>query len=194
VVLKRILGAAVALTCVVLLSSCSLLPKLPTPAGGDDPNQTSSAVMQQIAGAVKDHDAAALKKLFSPAARKNATDFNGGVDYFLSYFPSGQMTWKLMSVATDGVNNYPQVTEGVYPSYEISSGGKKYDLFFAGFPANAIDPENVGIYALGVTPHSSSPFDASGELKPFYAWSRAFHNGNYKDPSTPGVYVPRKSA
>jgi hypothetical protein len=185
-------GGVTALICAVLLSSCSLLPKAPTPAGGDDPNQTSNAVMQRIARAVKGRDASALKKLFSPAARENATDLDGGVKYFLSYFPSGQMTWRLESVASDGVNDYPHVTEGVYPTYEVSADGKKYDLFFTDFPSNAVDPDNVGIYALGVTPHSSNPFNASGGLKPFYAWSRAYHNGNYKDPGTAGVYVPEK--
>ena len=53
-------------------------------------------------------------------------------------------------------------------------------------------PDNVGIYALGVGPYSADPYSASGAPKPFYAWSGAFDNGNFKDPGTPGVYVPQK--
>jgi Domain of unknown function (DUF5104) len=185
---RRVLGVVVALACVVLLSSCSLLPKLPPVPGDDNPEQESSVEMQHIADAVKDHDAAALKKLFSPAAREKATDLDGGLKYFLSFFPSGRMTWKLES---DGsVSN--QGDEGLYSSYEVSADGKKYGLFFADFLRNDSYPDNVGIYALGVGPYSADPFSASGALKPFYAWSRAFDNGNFKDPGTPGVYVPQK--
>jgi hypothetical protein len=185
---RRVIGAAVALACVVLLSSCSLLPKPPPVSGDDNPEQESSVEMQHIADAVKDHDADALKKLFSPLAREKATDLDGGLKYFLSFFPSGRMTWKLKGDASGG----PQGSEGVYASYEVSADGKKYDLYFADFVANDAYPDNVGIYALGVGPYSADPFSASGALKPFYAWSGAFDNGNFKDPGTPGVYVPQK--
>ena len=66
--MKRVLGALAALACVALVSSCSLLPDIPTP-GNDDTGQKADVVMQDIADAVKHHDVAALKKLFSPGAR-----------------------------------------------------------------------------------------------------------------------------
>jgi hypothetical protein len=186
---RRVLGVVVALACVVLLSSCSLLPKLPPVPGDDNPEQESNVEMQHIADAVKDHDAAALKKLFSPAAREKATDLDGGLKYFLSFFPSGRM--KILELESDASGG-PQGSEGVYPTYEVSADGKKYDLFFADFVANDAYPDNVGIYALGVGPHNADPLSASGAPKPFYAWSGAFDNGNFKDPGTPGVYVPQK--
>ena len=91
--LRRVLGAVVALVIVGLLSSCSFLPQLPPVPGDDNPEQESSVEMQHIADGVKDHDAAALKKLFSRTARENAIDLDGGLKYFLSFFPSGKMTW-----------------------------------------------------------------------------------------------------
>jgi hypothetical protein len=86
-VMYRILGVcAVALVCVGLLSSCALLPDA-------DPTKTSDVEMQHIAYNVKYHDAAALEKLFSPLARAKAPNLGGGVEKFLSFFPSGFTSW-----------------------------------------------------------------------------------------------------
>ena len=187
--MTRVLGAVVALVCVGLLSSCSLLPTL-VPIANKVPEQESNVELQHIADAVKGHDVAALEKLFSPAAREKATDLGSGVKYFLSFFPSGRM--KTLDLEADSsTGDYSQGAEAIYPQYVVSADGKKYDLTFVYFSVNSLDPDNVGIYALGVTPHSADPFSASGALKPFYVWSRAFDNGNFKNPGTPGVYVPQ---
>jgi hypothetical protein len=68
-------------------SSFSLLP-----FGLDDSSKQADVEMQRIADAVKDHDAGALRKLFSTAASENATRFDSGLKYFLSVFPTGRMT------------------------------------------------------------------------------------------------------
>jgi hypothetical protein len=188
-VIRRVFGVVVTLVCVGLLSSCSLVPKLLPAASDDNPEQDSNVVLQHIEDAVKDHDATALKKLFSPRAREKATDLDDGLRYFLSFFPSGRI--KIVELESDASGGN-QGEEAMYPSYVVSSGGKKYDLFFADFVANVLYPDNVGIYALGVAPYSADPLTASGAPKPFFAWSGAFDNGNYEDPGTPGVYVPVK--
>jgi len=71
----RIFGVGVALGCTVLLSSCSLLPGLPGTIV-DDSGRQAEVQMQHIADAVKNHDAAELKKLFSTDAREKATDLD----------------------------------------------------------------------------------------------------------------------
>ena len=73
VVIRRVVGAVAALACVALLSSCSYV------SAAADQGQTkryADAQMRHIAEAVKTHDAAALKKLFSPNARAKATDLD----------------------------------------------------------------------------------------------------------------------
>jgi len=71
-VIRRVLGAGVASACLVLLASCSLLPS-PPGSFRDTDEQVAAAQMQHISDAVKDHDAAALKKLFSPRTCEIAT-------------------------------------------------------------------------------------------------------------------------
>src|SRR5580692_7037762 len=80
----------VAIACVVSLSSCALLP--PSTAVGlgvADSNQQADAEMQHIEDAVKAHDAVALKTLFSKTVRAKASDLDGGIKDFLSFFQSG---------------------------------------------------------------------------------------------------------
>jgi len=186
--MRRVIAALVALTCIGLLSSCSLLP------GGirDDSKQQSDVQMQHIADAVKHHDAAALKKLFSPPAREQATDLDAGLKYFLSVFAFGQMTWKLEGLSSGGINEYGKKTVEVFATYEVSANGKKYDLYFAHFPVNQVeDPTNVGLFALGVAPHNAHPYtDPTASSKAFNAWASQFENVNGKTTGNPGIYVP----
>jgi len=187
--MRRAFAAVVALGCVALLSSCALLPQ-----GGirDDSKQQSDVQMQRIADAVKEHDAAALKALFSPPAREKATDLDGGVKYFLSLFPSGQMTWKLEGLSSGGINEGGKSTVEVFATYEVSANGKKYDLYFAHFPINQVeDPSNIGLFALGVAPHNAHPYTKpTASSKAFNAWASQFENINGKTTGNPGVYVP----
>jgi hypothetical protein len=186
--MRRILAAFVALACVALLSSCSAVRVI---KDENDPYQDGDAQMQHIADAVKDHDAAALEKLFSLAARQKATDLDGGVKYLLSQFPSGWTKWVSEGDGTSGSNDSHGLVEVLYGNYEVFANGKKYDLYFADFTVDQGDPNNVGIYALGAAPHDAHPYTRpSASSKAFDAWASQFDtpNGSYGDP---GVYVPQ---
>lgn len=189
--IKRVLGAAVALACVALLSSCSLLPSHPGRIY-DDSYKTTDMQMQHIADAVKDHDATALKMLFSKRAREKATDLDSGVKYFLSAFPAGTVTWKSQGNGEAGASEYARKATELFGNYEVSAAGKEYDLYFAYFPVNDFHPDEVGIHALGVVPHEAEPYTASGALTPFNLWASKFEIGeDYTATGSPGVYVPQ---
>lgn len=70
--MRKFLLAVVALFCVVLLSSCTLL----SVAGGPSDQQRADAQMKKIAVALNSHDAAALKAMFSKRAVEKATDLD----------------------------------------------------------------------------------------------------------------------
>jgi len=147
--------------------------------------------MQRIAAAVKDHDAVALKGLFSPRARENAADLDSGADYFLSVFPSGRMTWK--SVATNSAYDVKssKETEELFAAYTVRADGREYSLDFIDFPVNDVDdPKNVGLYALGVAPYTTEHYAADGTKKPFYVWLNSFQFDNKTNPGRAGIYVP----
>jgi hypothetical protein len=189
--MRRLLGAVTALVCVGLLSSCSLLPSPPGSIGGEE--RVASAQMEHIADAVRDHEASALKRLFSPRAREDATDLDAGLTYFLSAFPSGPVTWKTEGTSDSAGNvDFKHITE-LFGNYEVSANGKKYELFFAYFSVNDFHPDEVGIYALGVEPYDPDPFTASGARKPFYEWASQFDIDEKSNTATgnPGIYVPQ---
>jgi hypothetical protein len=177
--LPKALLAAVALVCVVALSSCSLLDSF----GGRDPDVAAAEDrMAEIAAAVDDRDAAALKALFSPRAVERAPGLDAGIEYFLSLFPDGRLTWKLVGVSSEGVVDHGKKTWMVKPNYEVSSGGQDYRVVFADLTVNEVtDPGNVGLYALGAAPLPDD--EALGY------WNGFQHDtdGEY---GYPGIYVP----
>ncbi len=147
--------------------------------------------MQGIADAVKDRDSAALKNLFSTRAREEATDLDGGLKHFVTVFPSGPMTWKVVTTNSATHTEFLNKTEVLFSLYKVSAGGKDYFLFFVDYTVNQVDdPTNVGLYALGITPYTTDTETASGAKKPFFAWEASFQ----VDPPTvsgdPGVYAP----
>jgi len=186
------LGRAVAVMCVALLSSCSLLPLHPG-AFYDDSKQQTDVKMQRIADAVKSQDEPALKKLFSQRALDKATDLDRGLKYFLSAFPTGPVTWKSQGSGSESQNESLKQIVELYGEYEVTGGGKKYELYFAYFSANDYDSQNVGIYALGVVPASENGYTASGAKKPFNVWASQFGIDEKTHTATgdPGVYVPQ---
>jgi Domain of unknown function (DUF5104) len=171
---RRILGTAVALACVALLTSCSLLPGIPA-ANPFGSSEHPDAVMQHISDAVKSHDAAALKKLFSTRAREKATDLDSGLKYFLSVFPSGKLTWAIENGAPGSADeNEHGYTEEMYAFYEVSANGKNYTVYFADVTVNTNDTKNVGIYALAVGPYNADPATSpTAASTAFLAWANS---------------------
>lgn len=86
----------------------------------------------------------------------------------------------------------PKQTLALFCSYNLVADGEKYELFFVYYPVNeVVDPQNVGIYALGVAPHEEERFTASGEAKPFYMWQGSFQSTEQVTSGDPGVYIPQ---
>ncbi len=190
--MNKVLGAVVALVCVGLLSSCSLLPSHPGQIY-DDSEQKAGVQMQHIADAMKHHDAAALEKLFSPRAREKATDLDGGLKYFLSVVPSGKLSWETQGTGEAGQNDFFTTATELFGNYEVSADGKKYEMYFAYFPVNDFHPDEVGIYAMGVVPFADDDgYMPSGAKWPFDVWASQFEIGdNHSASGSPGVYVPQ---
>ena len=186
--MKRVLGAVVALACVALLSSCSLLP------GNVDPGPKDDGVMQGIADAVKHHDVTALEKLFSPGARAKATDLDSGLEYFLSFFPSGRVTWDIAGGDSGGPQQFdgPNTSVVSLADYKVYTGGKTYDLSFFNVTTDTVQPDYVGVYGLALVPYTTNPYAEDGAPKPVNLWFSQFgmNDYTYTPTGTPGVYRP----
>jgi hypothetical protein len=186
--MKKLLFVAMALVTVVVLSSCALLP-----LGGiihDNDDQQAGARMEQIAEAVNSQDTAALEALFSSRAVEQATDLDQRLDYFLSFFPNGGLTWEQDRVGSKvRVDSSGKKTELLDARYTVSADGNDYWLVFKDFTVNdAIDPENVGLYALGVTPWTEDVHSGPAQL--LFAWSGSIDMEGPGEKGYPGVYVP----
>jgi len=95
--------------------------------------------------------------------------------------------------SSGGINEFGKQTVELYAFYKVAADGKDYDLYFADCTVNQVeDPNNVGLYALGVAPYSADPRTASGAPKPFFAWTGSHYNDNGITYGDPGVYVAEK--
>jgi hypothetical protein len=190
--MRRVFSAVAALVCVGLLSSCSFLSSAPSPFH-DDSEQKAGVQMQHIADAVEHHDAAALKELFSPRAQEEATDLDGGLQYFLSIFPVGRMTWETTGTALTSYTGGGKQATLLYGHYDVSAGGHKWKVGFAYMSVDDFDPKDVGLYALGSVSPADSGWTPSGAKKPYNLWGSQFGMDDTTHTVTgdPGVYVPQ---
>ena len=193
---RRVVGAvAASLVCIGLLSSCSLVSSV---LDDTQSKQKADTQMKHIADAVKHHDAAALRKLFSPGARAKATDLDAGLKYFLSIFPTGRMTWKIEpdQPGGTGFSNSSQEISELLAYYDVKANGKQYELFFADITTDNFQPHHVGIYAIGTAlndSQDSAQWTASGDPTPFYNWIDTIGVNNLGDTvGDAGVYIPPK--
>jgi len=186
--MRRLLSAMAILAASLLLASCGLLP-----SGGplifDDSHRKADARMEQIADALNDRDAAALKEMFSTYALEKATGIDDGLDYLLSFFPNGGISWEGNTVDSEGHTSSGKKSEVLFAFYKVSAEGNDFWLFFADFTVNEVEnPDNVGVYALGVTPWTEDLH--SGEAEPFFDWAGGIHLKEDGPNGYPGVYVP----
>jgi hypothetical protein len=182
---RKAISVLVAFVCAVVLASCGLhgLPFLPD---GPSDSQRMDTQMAKIAAAVNSHDAAALKAMFSPRALEKATDLDARLANLLSIFPNGGLTWTEDASASEGSQAYG--TELMKAYYKVSADGVDYSLFFADFTVNEIDPDNVGIYALGVAAWADDR--RSGPSEPFFSWAASMTIDESDEEGYPGVYIP----
>jgi hypothetical protein len=185
--MRRALSVLVLLVCTLLVSACGVL-RFP---GGifDSSDQKADARMAQIVEAINKHDAATLKAMFSPYALQGATDIDGGLDYLLSFFPHGLDTWTNSGVNTSGRNDSGARSTVLFANYDVTADGKEYWLYFSDFTVNdLVNPENVGIYGLGVVPASDPPYTSAGQQ--FADWASAMRLETNLAAGYPGVFVP----
>ncbi|MEO8529280.1 MAG: DUF5104 domain-containing protein, partial [Pseudolysinimonas sp.] len=185
--MRKLLLVVASLVTVAVLSSCSLLPLGAPGQIFDGDSQVADAEMEKIADAVNSRDAAALKALFTPSSLEQAPDIDQGVDYFLSLFPNGGLSWERDAIGAEGGTTAGKQAYMIRANYKLSVDGKDYWLFFADFTVNH-DPENIGLYAAGITPWTEG--DYSGAAEPFVAWISAIHYGETNAPGYAGIYVP----
>lgn len=192
--MRRLASVVVALVGVLLLASCSFNP-LSWLTGNN--RQLAHDRMAQIVEALKDQDAVALKGMFTEyALAEYSAEIDDGLEYLFSLFPNGDVAWE---DPENGPGYYEWKRDGrttvLLPSlYRVSSGGEDYWLYFAEFTVNEIDPDNVGVYGMGVAPRtagSSPALAGSGPEGVFFAWTGSLVESYDVDANgPPGVYVP----
>jgi len=187
--MRRALSIIATIAATIVLASCSFLPS--GPAGvHDDFIQRCDARMEQIVEALNNRDTDALKAMFSQQALDQATDIDRGLEYLVSFFPDGIESWKQSGCASEERVSSGKKTELLNPCYIVSADGSDYYLCFADFTVNdVINPNNVGIYLLGVAPWTEDPLE--GATEPFIRWARGVKaDESNSDTSYPGVYIP----
>ncbi|CAN5330462.1 hypothetical protein BH11ACT5_BH11ACT5_14080 [soil metagenome] len=186
--MRRFAFATLLVACGLLVSSCGLLPF----GGGlfDTSHQKADAQMEDLAQALSEHDAEALEGMFSPYALQLAKDVDQSEEYLFSFFPIGEeITWQGNIVNVESHSRSGEKSELLQASYKVSVGGKDMWLFFADFTVNGVEnPDNVGIYGLGVTPWTEDR--QSGASRPFFTWAGAIHLEGDGEYGYPGIYVP----
>jgi hypothetical protein len=153
---------------------------------GDD-GALSRDRAKAIVDALNRQDAAAMKSMFTEFARaEHSTELDEGLAYLLSLFPNGDVVWQEghgASAITERILDEGRTV--LRSSFDtVMSGGVAYRLFFAEFTQNELDPDNVGIYAIGAVPQQEFMFEVpEADLQ---HWARTFEvNAN----AHPGIFV-----
>lgn len=142
-----------------------------------DQDHKADAQMERIAAALNNHDAAALKRLFSTDVRQQSPDLGKGVDYLLSLFPKGGITWKQDPAEINPVDSGSYIESGklhewLHGTYKLSADGNEYWLYFSSVTVDEGNPDGVGLDRLGATPwvEKRSSDGMSGRSEQFYDW------------------------
>lgn len=185
--MKKLASVVVALASVVLLASCSLLDPLGLFSKGTAELARERAA--EIIDALNSQDAAVLKSMFTEYARTEySAEIDEGLEYLLSLFPDGDVALGELptgSVERETMDGGRTTTLGG-GSFDVTSGGKEYILYFADFTVNTIDPDNAGIYRMGAVLHTDSR--GSDMESAFRSWASSI-DLDARAGGPPGVFV-----
>jgi len=154
-----------------------------------DNSQLSDDMMDRIVANLNTQDTVGLKDedFAQYAQTQNPGALDDEIAALFALFPAGDVTWEPLSdeplarEASDGDNE----TLLLLPIYQVSSGGNDYWLFFADYTVNTIHPDNLGLYAIGVAPRTTS--GDSPQEQALFAWAETFD----VDAATPaGIFIP----
>ena len=156
---------------------------------GYDNSMLSSHEMDLIVEQLNYKTSIGLRDLFSKYVRREyATTIDDDLDKLVAFLPGGDVALKGERVALT-VREKPGSagkTTLLLSTYRVTSGGTDYRFLLAQFTENAVDPSNVGIYAIGVAPWTELG-DSAAE-KALSVWSDSFT----VDASTaPGIHLPQ---
>ncbi len=187
--MRKLLAVAVAALCSVVLSSC-VFSSGPLDGIYEYDEEQADARMAQIAAAVESRDADALEALFSTRAVVQAPAFEEGLEYFLSSFPNGGLTWQREHYNASWSSEYGTI-ELLSPVYKVTAGGNDYRLAFADFTADDANPENVGLYGLGMIPWTDDM--DSREVAGLYSYIGSVGLDEIGEYGYSGIYIPDDS-
>jgi hypothetical protein len=104
-------------------------------------------------------DPVGLRERFTDYAQAQFPDsLDGEIDALFDLLPDGGLTWKPLTqqpavrVLIDG----DKETILLLPVYGVTADGNDYWLFFAYYTVNTIDPDNLGLYGIGVAPRTAT--------------------------------------
>jgi hypothetical protein len=181
----RLASTVGVLAVALLLSSCSQFPLQFFESDRDRARDRIDAIV----GALENHDASALKAMFTEYARTEySAELDAGIERLLLLFPEGDVEWgedsDLAGGSSQVKNNFSRARL-VYSWHTVESGGETYRINFNEFTVNDFDPENVGLWELSVVPH----IDFSNQSWAVYNGCGPVDIREPRDGGPPGVYV-----
>jgi hypothetical protein len=152
--------------------------------------ELSDLTMARIVEDVTSQDVSGLRvEVFSEYAQtEHAAALDHEIDALYAFVSSEDVTWRLRDeplVVREKVEGDDEAIL-LLPIYEVTSAGKDYWLFFADFTVNTIDPNNLGLYAVGVAARTETG-DSSQE-QALFAWADKF---DVDATTPPGILIPQ---
>jgi hypothetical protein len=185
--MRGIFSAMLAIAGLVVLNACTSA----VPGGPVNPREQSRDRMLEIIDALNGRDAESLTEMFTDYARAEfSEEIDEGVEYIFSVLPDGTLEPETPNGLPPGESLYGEdgeIASLAWSIYRVSAAGDDYWLMFGEFTVNTLDPENVGIYALGVVPRTES--EESLIENELFAWSGDFTQ--IPRETAPGIFIAK---
>jgi len=140
-----------------------------------DSSQLSVQKLNQIVSDLNTKDAAWLRGRFSDYAQLEHGAQLDDLSKLFKLFPGHDVVRQddpqIAPVVRENTENGKKVSL-LLSTHRVSAGGADYRMFFAYFTENTVNPDNVGLYAIGVAPWTDS--GTSPAEQALTAWANAF--------------------
>jgi len=181
--MRKLIISAMFILTTLLLISCSTGGSRANMLKVDTDEQKADDLLEDVIDAIERQDKEALIEIFSKQAINDTTDSASSAENLFDFFQGDVESWEKSSGPTvyESTNNGSNIKE-VSSYYFVNTDKQKYFFLLRDYPADAENPDNVGLYMLLVV-------KAEDREKIYDGSQKILYDGEQKL-SHAGIYLP----
>ena len=175
--MKKIYFLCIFILCIVVMVACSDDDESQVSSVNLSNEQIADSTLETLINSITEKDELSFKEVFSEQVKNEDEDFDIEMDYLFDFFSGEVVSWEKDGgpIVSREKDHEKKVIE-IKSWYKVQTSEEKYLVFFLQYVEDALNPNNIGVYALRIVKEE----DKQSQMT------------YWQDMAIPGIYMPEE--